>query len=367
MSRTPCLGLSMTLQDAAALAGARGPGTSIVLGDAGGADIFAPAEKTLTLAEAASALAHPAGSWHLCFGNQESAPDPDRLGPLLDLAIQRTGLGFMAASFAAPEQGRTVYHGHLFQDGQHLGNLRRLLAESLSARIAIVPHAVIAAGPQAIRQKLAACREQNFALALLDAVDPAQCAAIAQALDSQRLLAGPAWLAARAESPPQAEPPAVERLAILSGALDRQTLYQLGAARSTIPFLQLDFSAPDVTPAALTWAAAQNGDFIIAASAPPDARHPDAPAAAILADIAAGLAATGTRRFLITGNDTAAAILARLGVQKLNLGATAGGLCWLNAHRYNFLLKPSGFGGRNLFLDGFEPHIRLNATAECTP
>ena len=63
----------------------------------------------------------------------------------------------------------------------------------------------------------------------------------------------PAWLAPAATQPEPAAP--TGRIAILSGALDRQTLYQLGAARSAMPFLQLDFSNPGITESALAWAA----------------------------------------------------------------------------------------------------------------
>jgi uncharacterized protein YgbK (DUF1537 family) len=354
-------GLGMTLQDAAALADARGAGTGMVLGlpsetASVPAEIFAPAGAMLTAEEVQAALASSAGRCFFAFGNQASAPEVSELGALLDLLIHRSGLGFMAASLAAPLLGRTVYQGHLFQDGKHLGNLHHALGQHLSGRIAIIPHDVIAAGSQAIRRKITACREQGIALALLDAVDPAQCEGVAAALAPQLLLGGA-----------QPEPAAASgRCAILSGALDRQTLYQLGAARGAMPFLQLDFSAPDIAQTALAWAGGQSSDFIISASAPPDQLAKNAPVAGILADIACALAATGVRNFVLTGNDTAAAILGRLGFKNLVAGAAWAGLRWLTAPGYNLLLKPAGFGGRNLFLDGFGPQIRLNEAAECT-
>ncbi len=96
---------------------------------------------------------------------------------------------------------------------------------------------------------------------------------------------------------------------------------------------------------------------------PPDQRAPGG-ATALLAEIAADLAASGWRRFVLNGNDTAGAVLAQLGVTMLNIGAPAAGLRWLYADCYSFLPKPGGFGGRDLFLDGFAPQIRLNGTAE---
>src|ERR1700692_4753298 len=288
-------GLSMKLQDAAALATVRGAHTCIVLGAAhsgaasGPAEIFAPAGETLTAQEMEAALATGPGQCFFAFRNQAAAPGLDQLPPLLDLLIHRSGLGFMAATFAAPQLGRTVYQGHLFQDGKMLVNLRHALAQSLSGRVAIIPFETTAAGTQAIRSKITACREQGIALALLDSVDPAQCDAIAAALAPQLLLGGPAWLAPGSAQPEPAAPSG--KCAILSGALDRQTLYQLGAARGAMPFLQLDFTAPDITQSALAWAAGQTQDFIISASAPPDQLAKNVPVSAILAAIAWHLAA----------------------------------------------------------------------------
>jgi uncharacterized protein YgbK (DUF1537 family) len=359
--------LAWTLQDAVALASAWGAGHHVARGHAAEGAILAPGGLTLSGSEVMSALQTNPARRFFSFGNQETAPDAQALAPLLDCLIEQSGTGFMVASFAAPALGRTVYQGHLFQDGRLVANLHHILRAALSGRVAIVAHETVAAGAPAIRRKLAAFKEQGAALALLDAVDIAQCAAIAAAVESQPLSGGPAWLCP-AEAGHDAVPPG-GALAILSGALDRQTLYQLGAARHALPFLQLDLAAPNPAVQALAWAQtqiqAQDGQpFIITASATPGQLHPSLPVAAILADIAAGLAAAGVRRFVLTGNDTASAILDRLNVRTLKTGAPTAGLRWLSGANHHFLLKPGGFGGRDLFLDGFEPQIRLNAPVE---
>lgn len=357
--------LGWTLRDSVALATAWGAGVCVARGGDASGGILAPAGLTLTPHEAAAALRTGAGRRFFSFGNQSSAPDPAALAQVLDCLIEQAGTGFMAASFAAPALGRTVYQGHLFQDGRLVVNLHHALREALSGRVAIVAHDVVAQGTPAIRRKLAMFKEQGAVLALLDALDLPNCAAITAAVESQPLTGGPAWLCPGAGG---AEPAAPDGpLAILSGALDRQTLFQLGAARHQLPFLQVDFTVPDPVAAALAWAQTQSAPtMVISTSAAPAQLHRDAPAAQILADIAAGLAASGVRRFLLTGNDTASVILDRLDIQTLTLGAATAGLRWLSGGKYNFLLKPGEFGGRDLLLDGFEPQIRLNATAECT-
>jgi uncharacterized protein YgbK (DUF1537 family) len=183
-------------------------------------------------------------------------------------------------------------------------------------------------------------------------------------LEGNLLIAGAAWAAG---APPPAAAPsanATGNIAILSGALDRQTLFQLGTARAVLPFHQLDLAAAGAAERAASWAAQQTSPFIIATSVPPDRVERGPEAASMLADVAERLAAAGIRRFVITGNDSASAILDRLGVHTLQASGDALGLTWLTAGNYSLLLKPGGFGGQRLFLGEFEPHIRLNAAAE---
>jgi uncharacterized protein YgbK (DUF1537 family) len=116
----------------------------------------------------------------------------------------------------------------------------------------------------------------------------------------------------------------------------------------------------------VAWAAEHSNrrSYLIAASAPPDQLRADIPAAETLAEIAAGLAASGTRHFLLAGSDTAAMILHRLGQARLTAGGMQGALRWLHGQDdFAFLIKPGGTGEKNLFLSQIEPQIRLNAAA----
>jgi 3-dehydrotetronate 4-kinase len=367
--------LGLTLADGVSVCDRVGPGSRLRLHDE--AALFAPAEITAPAGvalspESARAILQRAAIGFLAFGNQAAPPNLDALAPILDMTIAAQG-GFMAASFAHPAYGRTQFQGHLFQHGQLVANLVHVLSERLAGRIALITHDIVAAGPAAIRARLTAAREQGIALALIDAVDAVPQSAIREALSAQPLIGGPAWLIPKmpgAENPQPITPAA--RTTILSGALDRQTLFQLGAAGQSLPLLRLDPADPDALPAARAWASAQTAPtIIIATSAPPDRLAPGGGAAlvgsggaALLAAIAADLAAAGCHRFVLNGNDTASAVLARLGITLLNTGAPCAGLRWLHADCYSFLPKPGGFGDRDLFLDGFAPQIRLNKTAE---
>jgi uncharacterized protein YgbK (DUF1537 family) len=192
---------------------------------------------------------------------------------------------------------------------------------------------------------------------------PAECDAVAKAFASQKLIGGPAWVSPRA-IPAEPAPPA-GRTVILSGALDRQSLFQISTASRVFPLLQLDFDNLDLIASTLAWAAEHAGSpCIISASATPDRLHKTANVQDLLGAIAQGLVAAGTGRLVIAGSDTAAAIIAALGLTRLTAGAACGELRWLECKNIAILIKPGGIGGRDLFLDHFEPQIRLNAAAE---
>jgi uncharacterized protein YgbK (DUF1537 family) len=356
----------MTLTDGASVCDRFGPGSFLSLHDEAAvfapADVTAPAGSTL-LPDVARKILLNSAIGFLAFGNQAAPPDLEALAPVMDMAIAQSG--FMAASFAHPAFGRTVFQGHLFQHGQLVGNLIHALSERLSGRVALIAHDIVSAGPAAIRARLTAVREQGVALALIDSADAAPQAMIREAISTQPLIGGAAWLLPQTPARAASFGSAGQKTVILSGALDRQTLFQLGAAAQSLPLLRLDPAAPDAKPAALAWAAAQvDQNIIISTSVPPDRLAQGVSAITLLAAVAADLAAAGWRRFVLNGNDTAGAILVRLGVTRLATGAQAAGLRWLHTGRYSILPKPGGFGGRDLFLDGFEPQIRLNAAVE---
>lgn len=355
-------GVGFTLRDAVALGQTAGPGTRLALGPAAEADIIAPLGLTLTAREARDALT-PASRYFFSFGNQAVFPEIEPLAVALDEIAEHSGTGFMLACLAEPGLGRFVYQGHLFQQGQLIADLPRALMPHLSGRAVVIPYESVAAGGSALIRRISATREHGACLALLDAVDEAQCAALAPLLTAQLCAGGPAWAAGLPAPPAMPEPPS-GRTAILSGALDRETLFQLATAREKLPSRQIDPQAPDVA-GALAWAAGQERHFIISTSAPPGKRGPATTLAAdTLAEIAAGLAAQGVRHFALAGNDTASLILRRLDVRTLTISGEWEGLPWLHGAGYKFLLKPGGFGGQHLFLGGFGPQIRLNDAAE---
>jgi uncharacterized protein YgbK (DUF1537 family) len=361
-------GIAARLVDAVALTAAFGVGTKIGIGEANAEqnDILAPAGFVLSAAEAKAACAVRASQYVFTFGNTEQSNLTATIGPVIELLAGASGTGFVAACLATPWDGRSVYQGHFFQRGNLQGDLKRDLAPFIDGRIAVLPHERMAAGPAAIRAELTAMKEQGVRLALLDAVDEEQCGVIAEALARLPVIAGPAWISPGSDAPETATSVS-GAVAILSGALDRQSLMQTATARAAMPVLDLDLSNPPgaAAMAALAWARDHfDGTFMITSSAPPDKTRAGAPAAEMLAAVAEALAGAGIRNFVLSGNHTAAIVLKRLGITQLEAGAPFAGLRWLRNGDFNLLLKPGSFGSKNLFLYDFAPQSRLNEPAE---
>jgi uncharacterized protein YgbK (DUF1537 family) len=163
---------------------------------------------------------------------------------------------------------------------------------------------------------------------------------------------------------------------VLSGSCSRATLAQLGFARSHLPVHELDpLATPDaaqLAKTALDWAGGRIGEtpVVIAASAPPDKvaaiqaamGGPDK-AGALLEDamalIAEGLVARGVRRMVVAGGETSGAVVTKLGVSRLRIGAEIDpGVPWTLASGSGedllLALKSGNFGATDFFLKAFQ-------------
>jgi uncharacterized protein YgbK (DUF1537 family) len=153
-------------------------------------------------------------------------------------------------------------------------------------------------------------------------------------------------------------------------------LAQLGFARSHVPMFELDPLATrdtvQLAEHALAWAADKIGatPIVIAASAPPDrvalvqaslggADRASALLEDAMARIAEGLVARGVRRLVVAGGETAGAVVTRLGVRQLRIGAEIDpGVPWTlasgNGAELMLALKSGNFGATDFFLKAFQ-------------
>jgi len=328
--------------------------------------------------------------------------DEGNIGPVADALVDALGCGFALACPAFPANGRSVFQGHLFVGTALLNesgmqnhpltpmrdaNLVRVLSRQTDGTVGLVPYATVAQGTDAIGRAMNALKEQGRRYAIVDAIDNADLVAIGAAAASHALITGgsgvaiglPANFRAAGLLPEIADPGALPEVrgpsAIIAGSCSRATLFQIAAARDRLPTLELNpLATPDaaaLAAQALEWAAGRIGvaPLLIAASAPPDRVAAlqaklgrDAAGALIetaLADIAAGLVAAGVRRLVVAGGETSGAVVQRLGVERLRIGAEIDpGVPWTYAEGSGppmlLALKSGNFGGRNFFTGAFE-------------
>ncbi len=328
--------------------------------------------------------------------------DEGNIGPVADALLKRMGAGFALACPAFPANNRSIYQGHLFVGGTLLNesgmenhpltpmkdaNLVRILSRQTEGAVGLVLFAVVEQGANAIRDAMTRLKEGGRRYAIVDAVSDSHLMAIGEAAASHALITGGSGVAMglpanfrRAGLLPErgdaATLPAAEGLcAVLAGSCSRATLGQIGFARDHAPTLELDaLATPDaaaLAAQALDWAAGKlspTAPLIIAASAAPEKVAAlqaklgrDAAGALVehaLAAIAEGLVARGVARLVVAGGETSGAVVSRLGVTTLRIGAEIDpGVPWTYAEPagIHLALKSGNFGARDFFLKAFAP------------
>jgi uncharacterized protein YgbK (DUF1537 family) len=342
------------------------------------------------------------GQFFFKYCSTFDSTDKGNIGPVADALIAALGCGFALACPAFPANARSVYQGHLFVGGVLLNesgmehhpltpmtdaNLVRVLSRQTDGTVGLVPYATVEQGAVAIRQAMTALKEQGRRYAIVDAVSDSHLLAIGEAAEHHALITGGSGVAMglpanfrRAGTLPERSdaaslPNVAGHAAVLAGSCSRATLGQIGFAREHVPVLQLDpLGTPNpeqLAAAARDWIADRIGasPIVIAASAPPDKVAElqqrlgrDAAGALIeqaLAHIADELVARGVRRLVVAGGETAGAVVSRLGVHSLRIGAEIDpGVPWTYAEGGStpllLSLKSGNFGSRDFFLKAFE-------------
>jgi len=363
----------------------------------------APAHDAVADSLAALAWLQAAGCRQFFFKycSTFDSTDEGNIGPVADALAAALGCGFAIACPAFPANGRTVYQGHLFVGYLLLSdsgmkdhpltpmrdpNLVRVLSRQTEGTVGLVPFATVERGAATIRSALATLKEQGRRYGIVDATTDAHLLAIGEAVDGQALVTGGSGVAMGlpgnfrragllADRDAVALPAIEGHAAVLAGSCSRTTLYQVATARDQVPTLELDpLATPDAAALvrqAIGWAKGKLGrtPVVIAASSTPDrvaalqARlGRDAAGALVedaLAGIAAALVAAGVRRLVVAGGETSGAVVSRLGVHRLRIGAEIEpGVPWTLAEGAGppllLALKSGNFGGRDFFLQAFE-------------
>ncbi len=287
------------------------------------------------------------------------------IGPVSEALLDALGSDFTIACPAFPENGRTVFRGHLFVGDQLLSdsgmrhhpltpmtdaNLVRVLQAQCRGRVGLVSYEVVARGIEPLREALEAQRAQGVRVAVVDAIDNSALRTLAAACAQLPLLTAgsgvalglPAVYEAMGLLKPDAQaarlPTAGGLAAVLSGSCSSATNQQVARwLDDGRPAFRIDAralaSGQEVADQALLWAAGQDGaPVLVYATAQPDdvkqiqtelgAARASELVEACLARVARGLVRAGVRRLVVAGGETSGAVVQALGVAQLRIGAT---------------------------------------------
>ncbi|WP_079210816.1 3-oxo-tetronate kinase [Brucella pituitosa] len=336
--------------------------------------------------------------WKYCSTFDSTADG--NIGPVAEALMHATAAQQTIYCPAFPENGRTVFMGHLFVGDRLLSdtamkdhpltpmrdsNLLRLLAPQLQGKVGLVNRLTIAKGVKSVRAALAALKASGIAHVVMDAVADADLATIATATLDLPLLTGgsalamplPALLDAQgllqAKANPAAPPDLGAGQIVLSGSCSAMTLKQVAAFQNHAQSYRLDpirLAQPGGSRAVIQWLqtvpvtapkliyASTDTSGLKAAQAALGVERAGQIVEQTLAEIAVAAFALGTRRFVVAGGETSGAVAQALGIKKLRVGREiAPGVPWTYATTQGasvaLALKSGNFGTSSFFRDAF--------------
>ena len=300
---------------------------------------------------------------------------------------------------AFPENGRTIFFGHLFVgdvllSDSHMrhhpltpmtdASLVRVLARQTAHKVGLVPLKQVQSGSAALRAALDRLAASDVRHVIVDAVADTDLGIIGEAVGDDVLVTGgsgvalglPAAYRRRGllQHKPNADtlPKVGGAAAVIAGSCSAATLGQIAAF--TGPHLALDTDAicrgEPVGEKALAWARDRlgNGPVLLSASDRPEAVKAlqakygvEKSSQAIektMAALARGLVAAGVGRLVIAGGETSGAVVGALDVTALRIGPEIDpGVPWtasVGAKPLLLALKSGNFGAPDFFTKAFE-------------
>ena len=316
------------------------------------------------------------------------------IGQVSEALLNALGSDFTLACPAFPENGRTIFRGHLFVQDQLLSesgmqhhpltpmgdaNLVRVLQSQTQLPVGLLRYDAIGAGVEATRAKIAELRAQGVGIAIADALSDRDLYTLGSACADLPLLTGGSGLAlglpdnfrraGKLRDFDVATLPSVSGgEVVLAGSASVATLGQVAAWQEAgRPALRIDplalAAGEPVVAQALAFARDSAHTVLIYATSTPvevkavqqqlGVERAGALVEDALGEIASGLRASGVRRFVIAGGETSGAVVKALGVNLLQIGAQidpgvpatlSGG-----AEPLALALKSGNFGGRDFF------------------
>ncbi|VVP79021.1 3-oxo-tetronate kinase [Pseudomonas fluorescens] len=284
------------------------------------------------------------------------------IGQVSDALLDALNSDFTLACPAFPENGRTVFRGHLFVQDQLLSesgmqhhpltpmtdaNLVRVLQAQTRGKVGLLRHDTVSGGVESIRTRIGQLRADGCRMAIADALSDADLHVLGEACADLALLTGGSGLAlglpdnfrraGKLRELDAAQVPTVEGgEVVLAGSASQATngqvatWLQAGRPAFRVDPLALAAGQP-VIEQALAFVADHRQTVLIYATSTPDEvkavqRELGSERAGHLVEqamgrIASGLRMAGVRRFVVAGGETSGAVVQALNVQLLQIGA----------------------------------------------
>jgi 3-dehydrotetronate 4-kinase len=319
------------------------------------------------------------------------------IGPVIEILLRELNEPFTIACPAFPDNGRTVYQGHLFVYDQLLSesgmqhhpltpmtdpNIVRVLAAQTNLAVGLVRSQTIRQGEAAIATAFAALKREGFQVAITDAISNEDLVLLARAAKGMKLVTGGSGLALGIgenfdlrDQPASTFTAPPGRRAILAGSCSRMTLQQIERAKSSFPSFRVDPSKllsefDAALEDVLRWARdGTETPILVYTSANPDAlansqkqigtKRAGMLCERFLALISAKLANEGFSQFIIAGGETSGAVVKELAIDYLQIGPEiAPGVPWTVAfgteRKIALALKSGNFGSEQFFIDAWQ-------------
>ncbi len=397
-------------------AGMRVVQTIGVPGDANTADVDAVvvALKSRTIApEDAVAQSLEALRWLQAQGAQQiyfkycstfDSTAKGNIGPVTEALMDALETDFTIATPAFPDNGRTVFKGHLFVGDVLLNesgmqdhpltpmrdaNLVRVMQAQTGRKVGLIPFHTVARGADSIIERTKQLKSDGVGVAIVDAVSNDDLMRLGVALKGMPLVTAGSGVAIGLPQNfgivPSASastlPKAGGSQAVISGSCSLATNAQVADfIRQGRPALALDplrvasdaAAGKDVAAQALAWAEPllNSGPVLVYSTAAPEAvkaiqtQIGVAAAGALmeqaLSAIARGLVSLGVRQLVVAGGETSGACVQALGISQMQIGSQIDpGVPWCFAREgaagdgLHLALKSGNFGTRDFFTKAF--------------
>ena len=348
-------------------------------------------------------------SWYGADGSANHDKKRGNIGPVTEALMDALGVDFTIATPAFPDNGRTVFKGHLFVGDVLLSessmkthpltpmrdaNLVTVMQAQCKRKVGLIDYRTVAAGADTVRNRIVELRAQGVGIAIVDAVSNEDLMRLGPAIANLPLVTAGSGVAiglpqnfgiqATGESASKAAtlPKPQGLQAVVSGSCSQATNAQVAVWQSSgQPHRALNLAAVLASDAlldaevqsVLSWAQAllPQGPVLVYSTADAESVKStqsvlgsDATGARVehaLSAIATGLVKLGVQQLVVAGGETSGACVQALGVEQMQIGPQIDtGVPWcygssntvgVNLH---LTLKSGNFGSPDFFVKAFK-------------